>query len=140
MRSVRDPCSLYTAQRARLQKTSSYSATAKWKTANNRLRIGPDARGFTETGGGGEARKTFQGVLVGIFGNDFFAARESEFPAADPDGLFRLADEVHLDAALALVVNALVAPKRKIEVRAELTIGPSEQVEIELSRDAGASL
>src|SRR5688572_4846391 len=83
-------------------------------------------------------RKTFEGVLVGIFRDDLFTAREGKFPATDVDGLFRLTYEVHLDPALPVIVNGLVAPKRQIEVRAELPIRANEQVEIELSRDPGA--
>jgi hypothetical protein len=77
-------------------------------------------------------------VFVGIFRDDLFAARKVKFPAPDVHDLFCLAHEVHLDPALAFIVNGLVAPKGKIEVRAKLTIRPNEQVEIEFSRDPGA--
>src|SRR6266404_4308651 len=102
------------------------------------LRVGPDAGGFAETGGSGEVRETFQGVLVGKLGDDLLAVGEDKLPAADVDRLLTLADEMHLDPTFLFVVNGAVFPTRQIEVRAQLAIGPDEQVEIELGGDAGA--
>lgn len=102
------------------------------------LWISPNPGGFAETGRRRQARESFQGMLVGEFGDDRFASRKLEFLAADPHGLVRLADEMHLDAAFALIVNGLMPPERKIEIRAELAVGAGEQIEVELGRHPGA--
>ena len=44
---------------------------------------------------------------------------------------------MHLDAPFGFVVNRLVPPKRKIEIRAQFPIGPHHQIEIELRRNPG---
>ena len=100
------------------------------------LRIGPDAGELPKASGRSQPRETFHGVFIGIFRGDLFAVGETEFPATDMHRLFRFANEVHLDAALPLVVNRLVPPKWKIEIRAQFAICPDQEVEIELSRDA----
>ena len=68
----------------------------------------------------------------------FSPRAKMKFLAADMNRLVRLADQVHLDAAVALVVNRLVPPERKIEIRAELAIRPHEQIQIEFRGHAGA--
>ena len=52
--------------------------------------------------------------------------------------LFRFADQVHLNAPIAHVVDCLVSPEREIEVCAELAVRANKQIQIKLRRNAGA--
>src|ERR1700730_14736427 len=91
-----------------------------------------------EAGRNSEAGESFLCVFIGKLRDDSFAARKKKFLAADMDCLFRFADQVHLNATRALVVNRLVSPEREIEVRAELTVRANEKIQIEFGGYAGA--
>ena len=93
------------------------------------LWISPNPR-QAESGRQGQPSESLLRVLVGKLRNDFLPARKMKFLAAYMDGLFRLADQVHLDPPVALVVNCLVPPEREVEVRAKLVIRPHEQVQL----------
>ena len=101
------------------------------------LRVGPDTS-ESEAGRNGEANEPFLRVLVRKLRNDFFAAREMKLFASDMNRLSRLANEVHLDATVALVVNRPMPPERKIEVCAELAVRPNEKIQIEFRGHARA--
>ena len=79
-------------------------------------------------GRNGEAGESFLCVFIGKLRDDSFAARKMKFLAADMNCLFRFADQMHLNAAMALVVNRQMSPEREIEVRAELTVRANEQI------------
>src|ERR1700719_643862 len=66
-------------------------------------------RGIRPSGAGGVAAEQVDGVLVAVLGVDGFAATELERLAAHPNLLARQADEMHLDAALSLIVAGAMA-------------------------------
>src|SRR5436190_9576918 len=100
------------------------------------LRIGPDSS-ETEAGSNSEPGETFLGVLVGKLRHDFLAARKMEILAADMYRLSYVTDEVHLDAAVAIVVDRHMAPEREIEIRAQLPVCTHKKVQIEFGGDPG---
>ena len=61
------------------------------KNREEPLRVGPDAGGFAETGGCGQAREAVERVFVGKLGDDFFVVAKTKLPAADVPGPERIA-------------------------------------------------
>ena len=68
---------------------------------------------------------------------DGLARAEAEAAAAHVDVLLAPADQVHLDAAVARIVDRLVPEGGEVESAAELAVDAGEQVEVEGGRDAG---
>src|SRR5436190_11918991 len=99
--------------------------------------VGPNPR-QAKAGGNGEAGKPFSRVLIRKLRNDFFAPRKMKVLTANMNRLFRLADQVHLDAPAALVVDCLMSPEWEIEVCVELAVRANKQIQIKFRRNAGA--
>ena len=68
---------------------------------------------------------------------DGFAGRKSKPQAPDSHRLIPNTDNVHLDAALAGIVNRLVAEAIEIERAFELAVDPRQKIEVEGRGDAG---
>src|SRR5256885_10913966 len=95
------------------------------KNAKQARVVGPDFLKL-QSGTTSQRGEPFRRVLVGIFGENFFAGGEFELPISDANGLGRLADQIHFDAALIRIVNGSMSPVSYIEIGAELTIGTIE--------------
>src|SRR6185436_17439264 len=88
-------------------------------------------------GGAGHVLKLADRVLVGVLGVDGLAGAEAEATAGYRHVLVAPADEMHLDAPVAGVIDGLVPEGVEIERAADLTIDAGQQVEVESSGDAG---
>src|SRR5581483_5030295 len=86
----------------------------------------------------GQVLELGDGVLVGALGGDRLAGSEWYPAAADLDALLLRADEMHLDAPVARVVDGPVLERREVEAGTELAIDARKQVEVEGGRHAGA--
>src|SRR5262245_6723179 len=91
-----------------------------------------------ELPGGGQRLQQRVVVLVRVLRVNRLPLVEGELDSesVDPDALGDAADEVHLDAAVRLVVEGAVIERCEIEVAAELAVDPSEEVAIEGGGDA----
>lgn len=69
---------------------------------------------------------------------DALAGTKVEAPAANRDRLRNAADQMHLDPALARIIDCLVAKRGKIYVAAKLSIDSGQDVEIECGRNASS--
>src|SRR6476469_5368281 len=98
-------------------------------------RIRPDVIRLP-TGAASKRAKLVHGILVRIFSVDAFACRELERPADHPHSLAGATDEMHLDALELPVVDGTVLEARNVEVGAQLSIDPLEQVQVESCGDA----
>src|ERR1700737_3345982 len=85
----------------------------------------------------GDILKLADGIFVGVLGMDGFAGRKSKPQTPDSHRLIPNTDDVHLDAALAGIVNRLVAEAIEIERAFELTVDPRQKIEVEGRGDAG---
>jgi len=79
-------------------------------------------------------------VFVGILGENLFTCAKIELAIFDMNALARFADQIHLDAAFARIVDRVVMPLPQVEIGAEFAIGAREQVQIEFSGYAALSL
>src|SRR5258707_8647318 len=89
-----------------------------------------------ESAGAGESAKGGVVVLVRILGMNRFALIEGNLVVVDENPLRIAADEMHLDAARALVVERAVRERSEVERSAELAIDAAEEIEIEGGSDA----
>ena len=71
---------------------------------------------------------------------DALAVGEAERAAGHAHALAGKAHEMHLDAARSLVVDRVMGEAVEIEIAAELAIDALEQIEVEGSGHAAASL
>src|SRR5262249_8450771 len=79
----------------------------------------------------------FERVFVAVLGVDGLARTEFNEPARDPRLLPLLAGEVHFDAMTLGIIEGVMAEAAKIEVGAQLTVDPRQQIEIEPGGHAG---
>src|SRR5580704_13454695 len=68
---------------------------------------------------------------------DGFAGRKSKPQAPDSHRLIPNTDNVHLDAALAGIINRLVTEAIEIERAFELAVDPGQKIEVKGRGDAG---
>src|SRR5262245_52196422 len=66
-----------------------------------------------------------------VLGMDALAIGKREGARENANGLPREADEIHLDAALGLVVDGVMREAAKVEIAIELAVDPGEQIEVE---------
>src|SRR5436309_6575769 len=76
----------------------------------------------------GESDKALRRVFVGIFSDDLLARMEMKLPVFYSHSLIDFADETDLDPAFVRIVNRVVPPMSKIEVRVELAVRAREQI------------
>src|SRR3990172_21814 len=86
--------------------------------------------------GAREALEFRDGVFVRVLGMNALALGEHERASEHARDLVGEAPKVHLDAALALIVDRLVREAAQIEVAVKLAIDAREQIEIERGGDA----
>src|SRR5947209_4477922 len=99
--------------------------------------VEPRARAL-EAGRGGERGKLREVVLVRVLGVDALARAEMyvEVERVDSDGLRARAFQMHLDPALALVVERDVAEGAHMEVGLKLAVDARQKVQVEGGGDA----
>src|SRR4029079_6115618 len=66
-----------------------------------------------------------------VLGVDALAIGKREGAPENVNSLPREADEIHLDAALGLVVDGVMREAAKVELAVELAVDPGEQIEVE---------
>src|SRR5882672_7064165 len=81
-----------------------------------------------------EGAKTLLAVFVGVFRRHKFPFSEMDFLARKSNALRGLADQMHFDPAIRLVVNGAMAELLQIEICGEFSVGAMQQVQIESSR------
>src|SRR5215468_11643242 len=96
--------------------------------AEELVRIGPGSHG-PPARGAGEALEFSDRVLVRVLGVDALALGKGKGAAQHAHGLPRKAHEIHLNAALRLVINSVVGEVSEVEIAIELAVDASEQVE-----------
>src|SRR5262245_52643960 len=97
--------------------------------------IGPHSQRLP-AGGAGEVVELTDRVFVGVLGVDALAGAEVEGAAQDAHHLPAQAPEVHLDTALARVVDRLVLEGADVEGAGQLAVDAVEQIEVERRGDA----
>ena len=88
-------------------------------------------------GRSGQISKLADGVFVGVLRVDALAFLEEEAGSADFDFLRNQAHEMHLDAAVAAIVDGLMPEVLEIEAGFDFPIDAIEKIEIEGGRHAG---
>src|SRR5262245_24357889 len=86
-------------------------------------------------GRAGQGLELADRVLVGILRMNALTGPEHESAPQNAHGLLPHAPQVHLDAALAGVVDCLVPEGGEVERACQLAVDAGQQVEIERSRD-----
>src|SRR3979411_1140631 len=85
----------------------------------------------------GNILKLSDRIFVGVLGMDGFAGIKSKPQAPDSHRLIPNTDNVHLDAALAGIINRLLGEAIEIERAFELAVDPRQKIEVKGRGDAG---